>query len=153
MMMSDLTPKIFTPRQATQMLPLVKSIAQDISELTQEIQQTKERLWQLGAIKITRETQQEIYASEVSSIKESVDRMDIQLANYRQELIDLGLVIDRIEEGFVDFPAKRRNEAIFLCWKIGESEVRHWHRLDQVCEDRQQLDLELIRQSGDHAPI
>jgi hypothetical protein len=153
MMMSDLTPKIFTPRQATQMLPLVKSIAQDIVELTNEIQQTKERLWLLGAVKITRESQEEIYASEVSSINESVNKMELQLISCRQELIDLGLVIDRIEEGYVDFPAHRRNEPIYLCWEIGETEVRNWHRHDQDCQHRSPLDLELIRQSGDHAPI
>lgn len=153
MMMSDLTPKTFTPRQATQMLPLVKSIALDIIELTKEIQQVRERLLHLGVVKITRETEQEIYASEVSSIRESVEKMELQLANCKQELIDLGLVIDQIEEGFVDFPASRRGEAIVLCWAIGENEVRHWHRLDQGCDQRVVVDLDLIRQSGDHAPI
>jgi len=153
MMMSNLTPKMFTPRQATLMLPLVKSIAQDIVELAADIEQTRQRLWELGLVSITNQAAEDIYDSELASIREDVQSKQGRLAQFCEELKELGLSIERIQEGYVDFPAQRRQEPICLCWKLGELEVRHWHQLGENCESRQPLDLELIRQSGDHAAL
>lgn len=135
------------------MLPLVKSIAGDIVELAVEIQQTQRRLRELGLVSITHQTAEDVYDSELESIRQDVQLKQEQLNQFCQELTDLGLSIERIEEGYVDFPALRRQEPICLCWKLGENEVRHWHPISANCESRLPLDLELIRSSGDHAAL
>ena len=41
-----------------------------------------------------------------------------------------GCVIKDLGQGLVDFYALNGDRLIFLCWKLGEPEVSHWHALD-----------------------
>jgi hypothetical protein len=51
----------------------------------------------------------------------------------------LGCVVKDIDLGLVDFPSMRDDEPIYLCWKIGEPSVAHWHGLDEGFAARKQL--------------
>ncbi len=150
---SNLSSKTFSLRQANQMLPLVQSITEDVVELFKEVSQTRERLHELGKVRITTQDSEQIYRNEVLSIEVGVQEQNDALDGYIQELADLGLVIDRVVDGFVDFPAVRMNERIYLCWRLGEPEVRFWRYEADSVEERIPVDLELIRQSGDHATV
>ena len=43
------------------------------------------------------------------------------------DLESLGVVLKGLEQGLLDFPAKRFDEEIWLCWKEGETEIKFWH--------------------------
>jgi hypothetical protein len=34
------------------------------------------------------------------------------------------------ETGLVDFPGERDGRRVWLCWRLGEDAVAHWHELD-----------------------
>jgi hypothetical protein len=34
------------------------------------------------------------------------------------------------ETGLVDFPGEREGRRVWLCWRLGEERVEHWHELD-----------------------
>ena len=38
-----------------------------------------------------------------------------------------GVMIKSIEQGLLDFPSKRFDEEVCLCWKHGETEIKFWH--------------------------
>ena len=42
-------------------------------------------------------------------------------------------------EGLVDFPSRLDGRTVFLCWRLGEPEVLHWHELDAGFAGRQPL--------------
>ena len=42
-------------------------------------------------------------------------------------------------DGLVDFPSMMDGRIVFLCWKLGEAEVTHWHELDAGFSGRQSL--------------
>ncbi len=42
-------------------------------------------------------------------------------------LADRGILLRDPESGLVDFPAVREGEPVFLCWRLGEDEVGHFH--------------------------
>ncbi len=42
-------------------------------------------------------------------------------------LEDTGVIIKSIEEGLLDFPSKRFDEEVCLCWKYGETQIKFWH--------------------------
>lgn len=42
-------------------------------------------------------------------------------------LADQGVLLRDPERGLVDFPAEREGERVFLCWKLGEETVAHYH--------------------------
>ncbi|MEX0979285.1 MAG: DUF2203 family protein, partial [Pirellulales bacterium] len=51
-------------------------------------------------------------------------------------------------EGLVDFPCRMDGRIVFLCWKLGEPEVTHWHELDSGYAGRQSLVAGSLAQDG-----
>jgi hypothetical protein len=47
-----------------------------------------------------------------------------------EDLESLGVVLKGLDQGLLDFPSKRFDEEIWLCWKEGESEIKFWHEKD-----------------------
>ncbi|MGD0968951.1 MAG: DUF2203 domain-containing protein [Candidatus Aquilonibacter sp.] len=50
-----------------------------------------------------------------------------------------GCIVKDIDLGLIDFPSTRRGEPTYLCWKVGEARVTHWHALDEGFEERKPL--------------
>ena len=44
-----------------------------------------------------------------------------------QHLAKAGILLRDPEKGLVDFPAERDGRRVFLCWQLGEDEVRFFH--------------------------
>jgi hypothetical protein len=44
-----------------------------------------------------------------------------------EKLASRGIILRDPEIGLVDFPADRGGERIFLCWRLGEDAVSHFH--------------------------
>jgi hypothetical protein len=44
-----------------------------------------------------------------------------------------------IENGLVDFPTTYRGRWVYLCWHVGEREVRYWHETDAGFQGRREL--------------
>lgn len=49
------------------------------------------------------------------------------------------LVLRDISTGLVDFPAVIEGEEAFLCWRLGEPEVTHWHSPEDGFQGRRSL--------------
>ena len=65
---------------------------------------------------------------EVSSLYRSIERLE-----------GLGVIIKSVDEGLLDFPSKRFDEEVWLCWKVGEKEVKYWHKKDEGFSGRKPL--------------
>jgi hypothetical protein len=51
-----------------------------------------------------------------------------------------GVSIKSVEEGLLDFPSKRFDEEVWLCWKAGEDEIKFWHGKDEGFMGRKPLE-------------
>jgi hypothetical protein len=58
-----------------------------------------------------------------------------------ESLEDTGVVIKGIDEGLLDFPSKRFDEEVWLCWKEGESEIKFWHEKDVGFSGRKPISI------------
>lgn len=64
-----------------------------------------------------------------------------------ERLEELGCYVRDLDIGIVDFLCKFENRDVFLCWKLGEAKIQHWHEIDENFSQRQpildlnQLDL------------
>ncbi len=58
-----------------------------------------------------------------------------------EELENTGVVVKSIDEGLLDFPAKRFDEEVWLCWKEGEQEIKFWHEKDSGFMGRKPIEV------------
>jgi hypothetical protein len=54
---------------------------------------------------------------------------------------EVGALVKDLDEGLVDFPARRGDEEVLLCWRVGEDDVAHWHGLEEGFGGRKPLPL------------
>jgi hypothetical protein len=46
-------------------------------------------------------------------------------------LEELGVQLRDTEMGLVDFPGERDGQPVWLCWRLADAGVAHWHALDE----------------------
>ncbi len=74
-----------------------------------------------------------------------IDQMQAGVAR----LVELDVMLRDISTGLIDFPALASGRPIWLCWRLGEGDVTHWHRHDEGFDSRRPLDeLPTGRSSG-----
>ncbi len=129
--------KLFTIEQANAMLPLVRAIVQDLSNLSRDVVERRERIWM---IRDERDPESmDLYSEELVQIEEDLEKDSLRLQDYVEELKQLGVETKNGPEGLVDFPAMIDGQLVYLCWKLGEPEVLHWHKLDAGFAGRRPL--------------
>jgi hypothetical protein len=138
MMSEPYTPrKLFTVEQANAALPLVRAITADLVKLSREVLERRERLALLSAGRGA--AANDPYAQELAQIEEELEKDSDQLQAYVEELRELGVEPKSGPEGLIDFPSMMDDRLVFLCWKLGEPEVLHWHELEAGFRGRQSL--------------
>jgi len=57
-----------------------------------------------------------------------------------EKLEATGVVIKSVDDGLLDFPSKRFDEEVWLCWKSGETEIKFWHAKNEGFTGRKPLE-------------
>ena len=74
-----------------------------------------------------------------------IDQMQAGVAR----LVEMDITLRDIPTGLIDFPALVSGAPIWLCWRLGEDEVAHWHPHDEGYDTRRPLsELPMGRGSG-----
>ena len=129
--------RTFTVEDANATLPLVRAICRDLSTLSHEVIERKERLSVLLAGRD--ENRDDLYRQELVQIEEELKRDTARIEEYVQELRDLGVESKDGIEGLVGFPSMMDGRVVFLSWKLDETEVLHWHEIEGDFSGRQPL--------------
>ena len=74
-------------------------------------------------------------------IKQKLNSAITQFYQASEELEKTGVVIKSIEQGLLDFPSKRFDEDVWLCWKYGETEIKFWHDKDEGFMGRKPIEV------------
>ncbi len=123
----------FSLAQANEILPTVIEKFEFVSAKKNEL------------VKI--EQQLQISLSDANNFEEYVTikrQLNTAVTKFYQALEDLentGVVVKSIEEGLLDFPSKRFDEEIWLCWKYGEKEIKFWHEKDSGFQGRKPISV------------
>jgi len=123
----------FSLVQANEILPTVIKKFEFVSAKKNEL------------VKIEQQLQNSL--SDTSNFEEYVTikrQLNTAVTKFYQALEDLentGVVVKSIEEGLLDFPSKRFDEEIWLCWKYGEKEIKFWHEKDSGFQGRKPISV------------
>ena len=129
--------KIFTVEEAERTLPLVRRILSDLK--------AEHAVWReavagyevlaAGTRADTGETEDLVRTQ--TQVSEAAARINA----YLLELESIGCQFKGFDEGLIDFYALRDDRLVFLCWKLGEAHITHWHEVDSGVTGRQPIDV------------
>ena len=129
--------KLFTVEEANAALPLVQAIVRDVVRVSHDIVDRRERLAQIRGGR--KPTAGNPYDDELVQIEEGLEQERAKLYEFAGELRELGVELKDGLVGLVDFPCLMDRRVVYLCWKMGEAEVLHWHELDAGFSGRKAL--------------
>ena len=129
--------KYFTVAEANAALPLARAIVKDITALAHDLRERHERLSRLKPNERTRLG--EAYQEEIQHMTAEFERDQERMREYLKELSELGIELKDFDTGLVDFPCWMEDREVYLCWRLGEPEISHWHELDAGVAGRQKL--------------
>ena len=58
-----------------------------------------------------------------------------------EELEATGVSLKGLDQGLLDFPSKRFDEDVWLCWKDGETEIKFWHDMNSGFNGRKPISI------------
>ena len=79
------------------------------------------------------------HGDEIARIENEIEGVVLRTNQIIDEISDLGCEIKDVERGLVDFPSEREGRLVYLCWKVGEDQIRFWHELTSGYAGRQPL--------------
>lgn len=112
----------FTIASANEKLPLIEEKFKHVVKLKNEIIKIEQEL--SSALTPTSKFEQYV------TIKQKLNSVVTKFYQAIEDLENTGVVIKGVEEGLLDFPSKRFDEEVWLCWKEGEKEIKFWHEKD-----------------------
>ncbi len=112
--------KVFTFDEAQRALPLVRRIVTDVVAQYRRLERLQQRRRRLKA-----QNRKRIVAELDDQAAQGADRL-IELIN---EVNDIGCELKDWENGLVDFRTHHDGRDVYLCWKLGEDGLAHWHEL------------------------
>ncbi len=130
---------MFSLESANRMLPLVRMIVGDIVELFRDVRDREERLNGLRQGDARNSHRGDLYDEEVEQIRRDLEKDVERLQSFVDELLELGVEFKDPVLGLIDFPAMMDGQEVYLCWKLGEPTITHWHTLDAGFSGRQEL--------------
>jgi hypothetical protein len=125
--------KYFTVAEANATLPLLRLVVRDITVLAHALREQHRRLARL------QEDTEPVGEAEIDDTVAEIERIQEQMRDHERELEQLHVEIKDYLTGLIDFPARFDGRDVYLCWRLGEPDVAHWHELDAGFAGRQKL--------------
>lgn len=119
--------KIFTPEEANRVLPTVRETVVLARAKVEEIIRLQDRISVLSLIGAneSKSPEHEEFDKHRGRLEELVRVYNDKM----EQLQKIGCVLKDLNHGLIDFYARKGNRLVFLCWRLGEKEVAHWHEL------------------------
>ena len=112
----------FSVNDANEILPLVIKKFNYAKKAKAEVMKMEQQL----TSEVTPTTSLEEYTVNKRKLNSSITKFYQSI----EDLENTGVFLKGLDEGLLDFPAKRFDEEIWLCWKEGETEIKFWHEKD-----------------------
>jgi len=132
-------PRTFTLEQANEALvelrPIVERMVQHRRNLTAAQVQQAELVTRIAG------NGGDLVPSDLHDAADTIQREAAAISECAERINAVGAEVKSLEEGLLDFPARRGEEVVLLCWKLGEDEIHYWHRVDEGFGGRKPLPL------------
>jgi hypothetical protein len=137
------TTRLFTVREAEATLPLVRRVVRDLLQAYPRWKELVARYELLSAPLRAEEGE----PAEIRAVRDEAAHVAERINGFLLELEEVGCVFKGFEAGLVDFYALKDDRLVFLCWRMGEEHITHWHEVDAGFAGRQPIDASMLAES------
>ncbi|MDH3225391.1 MAG: DUF2203 domain-containing protein [Gemmatimonadota bacterium] len=147
-----MSPRAFSVEEANALLPDVRAALGAIRKRTEAFRRRSDRiaalelLWGDEVNKPSSPDHHELLAHRAAMAR--TERSLKRLVDARLTQRGIRFPPGGLEHGLVDFPALLDGRWIYLCWRLGEDRVEHWHELATGFGGRRPITPELARRLG-----
>jgi hypothetical protein len=136
-----LATRYFTPEEANEALSAVRPLAENLVAHRRALVEAERRFAALA--QTIAGNGGGLQPSEVAGARSAIEEEAAGAARCVQGIQELGGIVKDLDQGLVDFPARRgdEEEEVLLCWRLGEDEVGYWHGLEEGFAGRRPLPL------------
>lgn len=123
--------KHFTREEAEALIPELEKIYRSIGEVVERAQAKAENVRRLEQ-EDSGDAELAIERSQLQFLAGSVNEL-------LQKVVDLGAEPKGLSPALVDFPHRLNGRDVYLCWKLGEKRITHYHGTDEGYAGRKRL--------------
>jgi hypothetical protein len=124
----------FRLEEANRALPLVSRIVRDIVATHQKVAQLQAQQPKQSKGSKPQPSQA---ANGNNAAQKELDASVDRLQSFVEELTNIGVELKDYQTGLVDFIGRHQGRDVYLCWKLGETNITHWHELQAGFSGRQ----------------
>ncbi len=128
--------RTFTLEEATAQLPRLREILMEMRKKKPRVDELRREI--MGMTKKATGNGH-LVSQDVRDRQKEAQKFIGRLNELGKELNEIGCELKGIDEGLIDFPSEREGRTVYLCWKLGEDAITHWHELDTGFSSRQAL--------------
>jgi len=119
--------RLFTLGEANRLIPQLNSRLTSVKQARETLVRTKEDIRKASA-RAEYGGGSTVGALYITSLQ--------QVSANIKAIHEMGVVVKDLDMGLCDFPHLRDGRIVFLCWKLGEQEIRWWHETTSGYKDR-----------------
>ncbi|HEY8448748.1 MAG TPA: DUF2203 domain-containing protein [Thermomicrobiales bacterium] len=127
-------PRLFTLEEANALLPRIAPILEELQAMKAELDTAR-----LALAQFTPAMRSNGHGVEALAHERQIANLVAKLSQGLREIAGLGVEVKDLDHGIVDFPSRRGDRIVYLCWRLGEERIRYWHELDAGFSGRQPL--------------
>ena len=130
-MPTTMRPRTFTLAEARELLPRVKALMAQAQAARKQLVAQEPALWSALRSAATNGGNRE-----ASAALPAFNELEAGLKG----IMSLGVIVQDVDVGLVDFVGQRDGNRVYLCWKYGEGDIGYWHEMDEGFAGRHPID-------------
>lgn len=133
----------FTLEEARSVLPEVARLLRRVVELKAEYDQAESALRDI-ADRVTRMGGMTVDRPHALDARNRREAAAAGLRDAIERVQQYGCLIKDLNTGLVDFPTLYRGQEVYLCWRLGEETITHWHGVEEGFAGRKPIDDDFV---------
>lgn len=136
--------RYFTRNSAEALLPEIDAALRTALRLRaenrqagEELNQATQRIHMMGGTRVR--------PAAILSLRAKRDTAAAGCQEAVEQVQALGCLIKDLDIGLVDFPTLFHGQEVYLCWKLGEPAIEHWHGVEEGFAGRKAIDDEFLQ--------
>ena len=123
------------------LLRRAQGAAAKVARLEEEMQSLNRRIFLAGGMHVD--------VSIAARRRAERDKSAAEAKTVIAEMEEIGVRVQDLDAGVLDFPFLANGETVLLCWRLGEEAILHWHRAEDSVEQRRPVDTLFAPDEGE----